>query len=68
MTNHDETYDTVATLAKFLTLSPKTIYRWSRADPSFPVTKVGRAVRFPRSRVQKWLNERTQGRRAATAR
>lgn len=61
MTN-DEIWDTAQTLAEFLRLSDKSVYRLWRKDRTFPAAKIGGAVRFPRSRVVKWLNDRTQGR------
>lgn len=56
-----ETYDTAADTGKIVKLSDKTIYRLAKTDPSFPVTRIGGTLRFPRSKVLRWLSQRTQG-------
>ena len=40
----------------------KSIYRWTKADPTMPVLKIGGTVRFPRERLARWLRDREQGR------
>jgi len=54
-------YLTAPEVARMLRLSPKSIYRLSREDPTFPMLKVGGAVRFPRERLLRWLLRREQG-------
>jgi excisionase family DNA binding protein len=49
-------------VAGILQLSPKTIYRLAKTDPTFPMLKLGGAVRFPRDRLLRWLWDREQGR------
>ena len=56
-----DTYDRADDIAKLVNVSPKSIYRLAKTDPTFPMVKVGGAVRFPRERVLKWLARRTQG-------
>jgi len=55
-------YLTADEVAVILQLSPKTIYRLAKTDPTFPMLKLGGAVRFPRDRLLRWLWDREQGR------
>jgi predicted DNA-binding transcriptional regulator AlpA len=55
-------YLTAEQLGAILQLSPKSVYRLAKSDPSFPVLKIGGSVRFPRERVLRWLRDREQGR------
>jgi excisionase family DNA binding protein len=55
-------YLTADEIAGILQLSPKTIYRLARTDPTFPMLKLGGTVRFPRDRLLRWLWDREQGR------
>lgn len=55
-------YLTAAELGQLLRLSAKSVYRLAKSDPSFPMLKLASAVRFPRSRVLRWLADREQGR------
>jgi len=51
-------------VADLLRVSPKTVERWSRQDPTMPVLRLGGkggAVRFPKDRLLRWLEQRTQG-------
>ena len=50
-------------VAGILKLSPKTVYRLARTDPTFPMLKLGGAARFPRERLLRWLAMREQGHR-----
>ena len=54
-------YLTVFQVADLLQVDPKTITRWSRQDPSMPVLRRGRVLRFPRVPLLAWL-ERQQPR------
>ena len=56
-----EIYDTFTDVGKELKLSVKSIYRLSRTDASFPVTRIGGSLRSPRSKRHRWLQQRTQG-------
>jgi len=48
-------------VAKLLRLSVKSVYRLAAEDPTLPVLRLGRTVRFPRERLLKWLRDREQG-------
>jgi excisionase family DNA binding protein len=48
-------------LAALLQVSAKSISRWASSDPSMPVLRIGRTVRFPKERVLRWLRAREQG-------
>jgi excisionase family DNA binding protein len=56
-------YLTAEDVAARVKVSPPTIYRWSLDDPSMPTLRIGRTVRFPRERLERWLRGREQGRR-----
>lgn len=56
-------YLTADEVAAILRLSPKTIYRLAKGDPTLPMLKLGGAVRFPRERLLRWLAKREQGHR-----
>ena len=56
-----ESYDTAVDIGKIVRLSHKTVYRIAKTDPSFPATRIGGTLRFPRSRVLRWLAARTLG-------
>jgi excisionase family DNA binding protein len=62
MTGSDQdTYLTGEQLSKLLQVSVKSISRWASSDPSMPVLRIGRTVRFPRERLLRWLKAREQG-------
>ena len=48
-------YLTPAEVAELLKVSPKTVSRWALADPSMPVTRLGRTVRFEVEALERWL-------------
>ena len=48
-------YLTPAQVADMLGVSQKTVSRWSREDPSMPVLRRGRVIRFERERLIAWL-------------
>jgi len=54
-------YLTVEEVAAMLRLSPPSIYRLAKADPTMPTLKLGGAIRFPRDRLLRWLRAREQG-------
>ena len=54
-------YLTPDEVAAMLRVSPKSIYRWAKQDATMPVLKIGHVVRFPRERLQAWLEDREQG-------
>ena len=55
-------YLTPAQVAELLQVSAKSVFRWASEDPSMPTLRVGRTVRFPRERLERWLVAREQGR------
>jgi excisionase family DNA binding protein len=55
-------YLTVEEVAELLRLSPKSIYRLVKAEPTLPALRLGGSVRFPRERLERWLRDREQGR------
>ena len=60
-------YLTADQVGSILQLSPKTVYRLAKEDPSIPALKLGGSVRFPRERLERWLRDREQGRGRKTA-
>jgi excisionase family DNA binding protein len=56
-------YLTARQVAAIVQVDEKTISRWSLEDPSMPVLRRGRVVRFPRERLLAWL-ERQEPRAA----
>ncbi len=57
----DPAYLTPAEVAELLRVSEKSVYRWAKTEPTMPVLKLGGSVRFPRERLLRWLEQRTQG-------
>jgi len=62
-------YLTAEQVADMLQVDAKTVSRWSLEDPSMPVLRRGRVVRFPRERLLAWLErqEPRSARRSAHA-
>jgi predicted DNA-binding transcriptional regulator AlpA len=60
-------YLTADQVGELLQLSAKSVYRLASSDPTFPLLKLGAgrnaSVRFPRERLLRWLEQRTQGAR-----
>jgi predicted DNA-binding transcriptional regulator AlpA len=60
-------YMTPNQVGELLQLSAKSVYRLASSDPTFPLLKLGAGrnatVRFPRERLLRWLEQRTQGAR-----
>jgi excisionase family DNA binding protein len=56
-------YLTARQVADLVRVAEKTVLRWSLQDPSMPVLRRGRVVRFPRERLLVWL-ERQEPRAA----
>ena len=48
-------YLTALQVADLLQVDEKTVLRWSLQDPTMPVLRRGRVVRFPRERLLAWL-------------
>ena len=65
----DPIYLTAEQVADMLQVDAKTVSRWSLEDPSMPVLRRGRVVRFPRERLLAWLErqEPRSARRTARA-
>ena len=61
----DRQYLTANQVAQILQVSEKTVYRWAKDDPTFPMLKLGGTVRFPKERLTRWLEQRTQSARRA---
>jgi excisionase family DNA binding protein len=59
-------YLTPQQVADLLQIDEKTISRWSLQDPTMPVFRRGRVVRFQRERLMAWL-ERQEPRSARRA-
>jgi excisionase family DNA binding protein len=57
-------YLSPANVAKLLSLSPKTIAALARNDPTMPVTRIGRTVRFDEAAFYRWLASKTSRTRA----
>jgi excisionase family DNA binding protein len=51
---------TVAEIARFLQVHPKTIHRWRRTQ-ALPCVVIGSRVRFRPSDVTKWVSARKEG-------
>lgn len=54
-------YLTVPQVSSWLQVSGKSVSRWAKSDPTMPVLRIGRTVRFPRERLMRWLKAREQG-------
>ena len=48
-------YLTALQVADLIQVDEKTVLRWSLQDPTMPVLRRGRVVRFPRERLLAWL-------------
>jgi predicted DNA-binding transcriptional regulator AlpA len=46
---------------RVIKLSGKSVYRLADKDASFPRVKIGGTLRFPREKVLRWIEQRTQG-------
>lgn len=44
-------------IAQYLAVSPKTIYKWAFYR-KIPVVKLGKALRFDRAEIDRWIEER----------
>src|SRR2546429_8315411 len=54
-------YLTAGQIAELLQVSEKSVYRWAAGDPTFPMLKIGGAVRLPPPRPGHRLPRRGQG-------
>jgi predicted site-specific integrase-resolvase len=59
-------YLNIQQVADLISVDPKTISRWSRSDPTMPVIRRGKIVRFRADLLQDWLDQQLP--RAARAR
>lgn len=50
---------TVSELAEYLRVNPQTIYRKAKAG-ELPVVRIGRAIRFRRIELERWLQAASQ--------
>jgi len=57
----------VRQVAELLGVDEKTVTRWSRSDPSMPVLRRGRIVRFNRARLSAWLEQQIPRKARASA-
>lgn len=55
-------YLTAEEVGDMLQVSVKSVYRWAKSEPTFPMLKLGGTVRFPRERLLRWLRDVEQGR------
>ena len=55
------TYLTAEDVAELLRVSVKSVFRWASEDPTMPALRIGRTVRFPQERLERWLSSREQG-------
>lgn len=51
---------TIGDVARFLKLKPQTIYRWVQ-DGKLPGAKIGKAWRFRRSAIERWIDASLKG-------
>ena len=51
---------TVAEVARWLRITPRTVYRFVR-NAQLPHVRVGRGLRFTRAAVEAWLRRRAEG-------
>ena len=54
-------YLTASQVAELLQVSEKSVYRWAKEEPTFPVLRIAGTVRFPRERLLRWFRQREQG-------
>jgi excisionase family DNA binding protein len=43
-------------VAEMLGVDQRTVERWASSDPTMPVLRRGRVVRYPRARLEAWLD------------
>jgi excisionase family DNA binding protein len=51
---------TIGDVARYLKLKPQTIYRWVQ-DGKLPGAKIGKAWRFRRSSIERWVDTYMKG-------
>jgi hypothetical protein len=54
-------YGSVRWWAQVTNTSPRSVARLIKKEPTFPVVKIGGALRIPKERARRWLAKRTQG-------
>jgi excisionase family DNA binding protein len=53
-----EQYISVKQMAKNLNISLDTAYEYIHSE-NFPICRIGRTIRIPEDKLQKWLDKRT---------
>ena len=56
----DDEFFTVGGLARYLSVSPHTIYEWNAVGSGPAYYRIGRYVRYKKSDVEAWLEDRRQ--------
>jgi len=54
--SHDNEILTLEEVARYLRLTPQTIYKWAQ-EKRIPAAKLGKEWRFRKSIVDRWLDE-----------
>jgi len=54
--SHDNEILTIEEVARYLRLTPQTIYKWAQ-ERRIPAAKLGKEWRFRKSIVDRWLDE-----------
>jgi excisionase family DNA binding protein len=49
-------YLTTSQVADLIGVDQRTVERWASSDPTMPVLRRGRVVRYPRARLEAWLD------------
>lgn len=59
--HRDPTFLTVKQVSEWLQVSTKSVTRWAAADPTMPVLRIGKTIRFDKDRLTNWLRAKSQG-------
>jgi len=54
--SHDNEILTIEEVARYLRLTPQTIYKWAQ-ERRIPAAKLGKEWRFRKSIIDRWLDE-----------
>ena len=54
--SHDNEILTIEEVARYLRLTPQTIYKWAQ-ERRIPAAKLGKEWRFRKSFIDRWLDE-----------
>ena len=63
--SHDNEILTLEEVARYLRLTPQTIYKWAQ-EKRIPAAKLGKEWRFRKSIVDRWLDEQILGNESAS--